>query len=168
MNCIDSIADKALQDKARKSIRSIQRCIELFGIEYVSLSFNGGKDSTVLLHLLRMATDDEVKRSKPGTPRTFKSFYLVNEDDFEEVEAFVRQMDDDYDLGVDFVEAKDFKAGLGGLINWNGIKAIILGTRRGDPNASNQDIFCPSSEGWPIFMRVNPSESLEQYHTYHT
>ena len=26
----------------------------------------------------------------------------------------------------------------------------------GDPNAGGQDIFCPSSSGWPPFMRVNP------------
>ena len=27
---------------------------------------------------------------------------------------------------------------------------------RGDPNAGGQDVFCPSSAGWPPFMRVNP------------
>jgi hypothetical protein len=27
---------------------------------------------------------------------------------------------------------------------------------RGDPNAEGQEYFCPSSEGWPPFMRVNP------------
>ena len=156
MDLIERIADKALHDKARKSVRAIQRCIELFEIEHVSLSFNGGKDSTALLHLLRMATDDEARRSKPGTPQSFQCFYLVNEDDFEEVEAFVRQTDDDYDLNVRFIDSKDFKASLQGLVDYNGIKAIILGTRRGDPNVANQDIFCPSSEGWPAFMRCNP------------
>ena len=25
-----------------------------------------------------------------------------------------------------------------------------------DPNAKGQDKFCPSSAGWPPFMRVNP------------
>lgn len=28
--------------------------------------------------------------------------------------------------------------------------------RRGDPNADGQEFFCPSSVGWPPFMRVNP------------
>ena len=28
--------------------------------------------------------------------------------------------------------------------------------RRGDPNAADQETFCPSSPGWPPFMRVNP------------
>ena len=37
-----------------------------------------------------------------------------------------------------------------------GLRAVVLGTRRGDPNAGGQETFCPSSEGWPPFMRVNP------------
>lgn len=27
---------------------------------------------------------------------------------------------------------------------------------RDDPNAGDQQFFCPSSDGWPAFMRVNP------------
>ena len=27
---------------------------------------------------------------------------------------------------------------------------------RGDPNAGDQETFCPSSAGWAPFMRVNP------------
>ena len=27
---------------------------------------------------------------------------------------------------------------------------------RDDPNAGDQQVFCPSSDGWPPFMRVNP------------
>jgi len=33
---------------------------------------------------------------------------------------------------------------------------MFLGTRRTDPNAADQDVFSPSSKGWPAFMRVNP------------
>ena len=33
---------------------------------------------------------------------------------------------------------------------------MFLPPRRGDPNAEGQDAFCPSSAGWPPFMRVNP------------
>lgn len=29
-------------------------------------------------------------------------------------------------------------------------------TTSGDPNAEGQEAYCPSSEGWPPFMRVNP------------
>lgn len=49
-----------------------------------------------------------------------------------------------------------FKGGLETLVKENGVKAIVLGTRESDPNAVGQGFFCPSSEGWPPFMRVNP------------
>jgi hypothetical protein len=29
-------------------------------------------------------------------------------------------------------------------------------SRSGDPNAEGQEYFCPSSAGWPPFMRINP------------
>jgi FAD synthetase len=57
---------------------------------------------------------------------------------------------------VDYLSNPDFKGGLEEFISSTGSAAIILGTRRGDPNARDQDFFCPSSEGWPAFMRINP------------
>ncbi|GAX86541.1 hypothetical protein CEUSTIGMA_g13948.t1 [Chlamydomonas eustigma] len=32
----------------------------------------------------------------------------------------------------------------------------LLPDDRGDPNARDQEFFCPSSHGWPAFMRINP------------
>ena len=29
-------------------------------------------------------------------------------------------------------------------------------TRSNDPNAGDQHFMCPSSDGWPPFLRVNP------------
>jgi molybdenum cofactor synthesis domain-containing protein len=50
----------------------------------------------------------------------------------------------------------DFKTGLETFLFETSVRAILLGTRRGDPNAPGQETFCPSSKGWPAFMRVNP------------
>jgi len=50
----------------------------------------------------------------------------------------------------------DFKTGLEAFLVETSVRAIFLGTRRGDPNAPGQETFCPSSKGWPAFMRVNP------------
>ena len=45
-----------------------------------------------------------------------------------------------YDLAVDYITDPDFKAGLHSLVTeGEGIAAIVLGTRRGDPNARDQE-----------------------------
>jgi FAD synthetase len=54
-----------------------------------------------------------------------------------------------------FAESSSFKQGLQQLVNGD-VRACIIGTRKGDPNADGQASFCPSSDGWPPFMRINP------------
>ncbi|KAI8473634.1 MAG: MoaB/Mog domain-containing protein, partial [Monoraphidium minutum] len=84
------------------------------------------------------------------------SFYFERPDDFQEVRDFVRSTEAEYRLGCGFLDHPDFNAGLRGYLEASGVLAIVLGTRRGDPNAEGQEYFCPSSEGWPPFMRINP------------
>ncbi|QHN86119.1 putative FAD synthase [Arachis hypogaea] len=50
---IRECSDRRLQTKYNNATYVIQRALALYSIEEVAFSFNGGKDSTVLLHLLR-------------------------------------------------------------------------------------------------------------------
>ncbi|XP_055812138.1 uncharacterized protein LOC129882039 isoform X2 [Solanum dulcamara] len=45
--------DRRLKTKYNNAIYVIKRALSLYSVQEVALSFNGGKDSTVLLHLLR-------------------------------------------------------------------------------------------------------------------
>jgi FAD synthetase len=168
MDLLDSlprIEDTVLRSKIAKALSVLGRSLALYPVESISLSFNGGKDSTVLLHLLRAALAGAAKGEADGVDgpaqaghglHGIRTFFFDNTKDFQEVIDFVHHQDAQYGLHVDYIANPDFKAGLVEYLSAHSIKAIVLGTRRGDPNAGDQEYFCPSSEGWPPFMRVNP------------
>ncbi|PNH11162.1 putative FAD synthase [Tetrabaena socialis] len=153
IEAIERIPDPIVVDKARKAVQVLRRVCALYPLDKIAFSFNGGKDSTVLLHLLRAAVAGGAEAQGLGG---IQSFYFRKADDFEEVKEFVESSDTQYGLQVEYLAEQDFKRGLCDYLSRTGVMAIVLGTRRGDPNAGGQDVFCPSSEGWPPFMRVNP------------
>ncbi|EEY63991.1 FAD synthetase, putative [Phytophthora infestans T30-4] len=53
-------ADAAMQKRLQKALDVMRSAIDIFGLEGVCFSFNGGKDSTVVLHLLRIVVAKRV------------------------------------------------------------------------------------------------------------
>lgn len=161
LKTVQSVKDDSFQDKFRKSVACISRTIDLYGVSGVAFSFNGGKDSTVLLHIIRAAIvlplaerTGDLQNDYHGL-KGICSFVFEREDDFSEILTFTNDMSGQYGLKVHKLHA-DFRTGVEGMLETTELKAIILGTRRGDPNAHGQEMFCPSSADWPPFMRVNP------------
>lgn len=82
------------------------------------------------------------------------SFFFHDASDFEEVRAFTREEAKARGLSLRTFHC-EFRAGLEQLVS-GGVRAILLGTREGDPDARGQETLSPSSAGWPPFLRVNP------------
>ncbi|KAL1196630.1 hypothetical protein V5N11_021527 [Cardamine amara subsp. amara] len=151
--------DKRLKTKYNNAIFVIRRALALYSIEEVAFSFNGGKDSTVLLHLLRAGYflhKKELSCSNGGLSNfPVRTIYFESPSAFTEINAFTYDAAQTYKLHLDIIR-QDFKSGLEALLKANPIRAIFLGVRIGDPTAVGQEQFSPSSPGWPPFMRVNP------------
>ncbi|KAK9840250.1 hypothetical protein WJX74_006136 [Apatococcus lobatus] len=158
----------SLREKFLEAVHCIRRTLDIFGSSATALSFNGGKDSTVLLHLTRaaVALKDRQPETEPTQQDVFTedqanglggvlTFMFERTDDFQEIIEFGRLSNTLYGLEMNKLEG-DFKPGLANFISQHRIRAILIGTRSSDPNAKGQDKFCPSSAGWPPFMRVNP------------
>lgn len=153
-----------LQTKYNNAVYVIQRAFSLYSFEEVAFSFNGGKDSTVLLHLLRAGYflhNNEKGNNSNAIQTNFKlkfpirTIYFESPSAFFEINSFTYETASTYELQMEIIRL-DFKSGLETLLREKPIKAIFLGTRIGDPNAVGQEQFSPSSTGWPPFMRVNP------------
>ncbi|OWM82439.1 FAD synthase [Punica granatum] len=151
--------DRRLKTKYDNAVYVIRRALALYSTEEIAFSFNGGKDSTVLLHLLRAGyfLHNTEKSCSNGEVADFpiRTIYFESSSAFPEINSFTYDTAKMYGLKVDVIRT-DFKSGLEALIKTNPIRAIFLGVRIGDPTAVGQEQFSPSSPGWPPFMRVNP------------
>ncbi|KAA0043989.1 hypothetical protein IC582_009404 [Cucumis melo] len=151
--------DRRLKTKYNNAIYVVKRALALYSTEEVAFSFNGGKDSTVLLHVLRAAFflhKEEEGCSVDGLKEfPIRTIYFESPSAFPEINSFTYDMATNYGLLMDIIRT-DFKSGLESLLKSRPIRAIFLGVRIGDPTAVGQEQFSPSSPGWPPFMRVNP------------
>lgn len=99
------------------------------------LSFNGGKDCTVLLHLLSSHLKEAI--------RNLKVVYLRTSDPFPEIENFVISCESYYGINISTVEADaSMKEVLTSICDSDkDIAACFMGSRRSDPYCENLDSF---------------------------
>eukprot|EP00040_Diaphanoeca_grandis_P005683 m.34014 g.34014 ORF g.34014 m.34014 type:complete len:267 (-) comp16916_c0_seq1:202-1002(-) len=135
------------EEKIKAAHTYIARVIDLFGPEACCLSFNGGKDSTVLFHLIREAV--------PHCYAKIKYVYFEQADEFEEVENFIDDISLKY--GVEIIYPKgSFKDGLQEVIDTTEVKHIFIGTRSTDPNGTYLERMHITDGSWPNCVRVHP------------
>ena len=143
-----------------KSLRLIEECLDQVknDVSRVCLGFNGGKDCTVLLILVRA-----VLMERGMANESLKALNISNnsrDDSFPEMEDFVRQCSLDYKLSVSRLTGS-YKTALFDLKEKDpAIEAIFMGTRSTDvvatDNSKKPKHFEVTDEGWPVFLRVCP------------
>jgi FAD synthetase len=117
----------SLDDKIREANCILTRALSLYSPAQLTLSFNGGKDCTVLLHLL--------SRLLPTT--RINGIYFAPTHPFQEVADFMDNCLERYSLhlltytGSIKDALTDYCAGAG-----TACKAIVMGTRDTDPYSS--------------------------------
>uniref|UniRef100_A0A915ES42 FAD synthase n=1 Tax=Ditylenchus dipsaci TaxID=166011 RepID=A0A915ES42_9BILA len=128
LNAFRDSQPQVFKDKIDGAIQTIDSILDEYGLENTSLSFNGGKDCTVLLHLLRCRVDHRY-----GCDTVIKGFHILHEDEFPELTEFVRDISSKYKLEVRQISGA-LKGGLAQLkVDQPNIVAVLMGSRSTDP-----------------------------------
>lgn len=132
----------------KNALNILEKCYKTYKPEEIFLSFNGGKDCTVVLHLAAAV-------AKLKNITTLLCLY-VTADPFPEVDSFVERASHYY--GLELVKKeRPLKVALSSLLKERtNLKASLMGMRRGDPGSENLEPFTPTDPSWPHVIRVNP------------
>lgn len=181
----DPVAAERSSDLSRKVKTAVQLCEEVIqdvGQQHCALSFNGGKDCTVLVHILsavlrRLKTGKDKSAPIPSIP----SLYITCPSPFPTVEKFIRfcvSPTHGYNLQVISVEG-GMKKGIRTYLDGGGreqvgisssddslestdnssprdIRAIFVGTRRDDPHGPQLSARSWTDKDWPRVERIHP------------
>ena len=155
--------------KVDKAILMIERSFALYGAQHFAISFNGGKDSTVVFHLIRAAIARRCIKSNGDVAaeasdlakqvadelRRMPILYFEKKGEFPAVLEFIRQTSSEYGFEYRVFDC-GYIEGLQKVVDNDKVTGIAMGVRKGDPWTDDLQFFSPSSDGWPPFMRVNP------------
>ncbi|KDN43968.1 adenine nucleotide alpha hydrolases-like protein [Tilletiaria anomala UBC 951] len=167
-----------LAQRVQDAVSLTEEIVRELGPEQISLSFNGGKDCTVLVHILSAVLrrlSQKRSLSTPSSSRTppippLRSVYITCPSPFAEVERFIRSSSRRYNLRVRSV-AGDMRQGLEEYLSGGGecfcscvsasydghsVTAIFIGTRSTDPNGRGIGRRAWTDSDWPRVERVHP------------
>ncbi|KAJ2081386.1 3'-phosphoadenosine 5'-phosphosulfate sulfotransferase [Coemansia sp. RSA 988] len=141
--------------KVSSALRVIEDAIERYGPSHLALSFNGGKDCTALMHMVRAALH-RFESNNTTHDSSLVTLCVLYKRQFHEIDDFVERSVTRYSLELVRKEGP-MRQGLQSFKdNYPHIHAIFVGTRRDDPYSSSLGFFSPTDNDWPRFMRVNP------------
>ncbi|KAI8073058.1 hypothetical protein BC940DRAFT_290447 [Gongronella butleri] len=142
-----------LASMVASALQVIEEAYQRYGMDGVTLSFNGGKDCTVLLHLVAAV----MSRLGHGREEPIRTVYVTYPNPFPHVNAFVDVCAKRYRLACQAIPGP-MQLALQQYLDQSQPKpnAIFVGIRRNDPFAEKLTYFDRTDAGWPDFMRVHP------------
>lgn len=165
-----------LSSKVKHAVRLCEQVILEVGQSHCALSFNGGKDCTVLVHILS-AVLRRLNSSSANDLPSIKSLYITCPSPFPTVEKFIRYSVKGYNLDLISVEG-GMKQGIRTYLDGGGrhkvgldesepdsgegakvpreIKAMFVGTRRDDPHGPQLSARSWTDKDWPRVERIHP------------
>lgn len=125
-------------------VQVLQETFRTYRTEHLFVSFNGGKDCTVLLHLinsvLRLESSEESETAAIDT--NLLCLYFQPRQPFDEVEQFVELCRQNYRILVQSSNGASTKAALQEVCNTHPeLKACLMGCRRTDPYCEKLSTF---------------------------
>ena len=142
---------------ARDSLNLIRKTLEdyQYDCNRFAVCFNGGKDCTVLLHLVH-----SVLVSSPSfiSGTQLKTVLIRSTDNFPEIDEFVRQSTIRYNLKLLEFDGPCYKIALQNLKtseDGHQLDALFMGTRSSDIDYPLQSVQ-RTDPSWPDYLRVNP------------
>ncbi|AOA61481.1 Flavin adenine dinucleotide (FAD) synthetase [Komagataella phaffii CBS 7435] len=144
------------QEQVRKSYDILFESLNLYKLDELSISYNGGKDCLVLLIIYLAVIYD--KYQNESIPRDYKlnALYIKNESMFQEQDDFIKKSAAKYQLNLQPFRDTMKRALHKYLVQNPCIKAVIIGIRRCDPYGKDLHYLQETDPSWPRLMRVNP------------
>ena len=145
-----------------ESLSIIEDCFKLtkFKLSEVCLSFNGGKDCTIVLYLLNCFIHQNLDLFKANNDQlAIKTVYIRPTDEFEEVNKFIQYSSKYFNLNLIKYENDNIKQSLAEFSRSNEgkeVKVIFMGQRASDPNRNLRKPIQETDRDWPTFVLSNP------------
>lgn len=113
----------------------LNKTFDTYESREIFLSFNGGKDCTVLLHMFA----NLFKKRHPN--ESLLCLYIQPENSFDEIEEFIVECQKHYPIKMEIIRGTVKSALFGICQRYPHLKAVVMGCRHTDPYCSNLNEF---------------------------
>ena len=130
-----------------KSVQICMKAIQLYGIEHIAVSYNGGKEADAVLYVFLLAiyaSVDDPSSFDTGAGPFVNIIFFRRKEEFPDVIDHVNDVLTLYSVSLvlDFFSpslrllespTEDFKLGMKYMVEAKGVRAVIMGNRLTDP-----------------------------------